>query len=393
MNRTASAGVHRCRSAVSGCSSSKPSPGFQVILRCFTAALGAARSVAKMRSCVVGPHSRDWPRESPSIFTSIGATPAARWAVSSALTRPIVVKKSDAAEGVEHGRTLTSYASETYMHTLGISLLRGRDFTHQEASSGAHVSVISESTARKYWPGEDPIGKHFQLDGHFDGKLTEFQVIGIVKDVRFFNLTRPDPAHVYLAADPAKIYPMLMSVKTDPQSALAAVRNAVGTYDKDLLPSLTLWNMDTMLVNPRRSMSRALAIFAAILALLALSLAGTGIYGVMAYAVSQRTQEIGLRMALGATSSHVLKSVALMGLRPVAAGMIIGIACGGGISGILHSTLASPESSDFLYGLSYYDPLTFLGLACFLAIAALLASLIPALHALRVDPMIALRYE
>ena len=308
-------------------------------------------------------------------------------------TRPIVVKKSDAAEGVEHGRTLTSYASETYMHTLGISLLRGRDFTHQEASSGAHVSVISESTARKYWPGEDPIGKHFQLDGHFDGKLTEFQVIGIVKDVRFFNLTRPDPAHVYLAADPAKIYPMLMSVKTDPQSALAAVRNAVGTYDKDLLPSLTLWNMDTMLVNPRRSMSRALAIFAAILALLALSLAGTGIYGVMAYAVSQRTQEIGLRMALGATSSHVLKSVALMGLRPVAAGMIIGIACGGGISGILHSTLASPESSDFLYGLSYYDPLTFLGLACFLAIAALLASLIPALHALRVDPMIALRYE
>ena len=308
-------------------------------------------------------------------------------------TRPIVVKKSDAVEGAEHGRTLTSSASETYMHTLGISLLRGRDFTYQEASSGAHVSVISESTARKYWPGEDPIGKHFQLDEHFDGKLTEFQVIGIVKDVRFFNLTRPDPAHVYLATDPATIYPMLMSVKTDPQSALAAVRNAVGTYDKDLLPSLTLWNMDTMLVNPRRSMSRALAIFAAILALLALSLAGTGIYGVMAYAVSQRTQEIGVRMALGATPSHVLKSVALMGLRPVAAGMIIGIACGAGISGILHSTLASPESSDFLYGVSYYDPLTFLGLACFLAIVALLASLVPACHALRVDPMIALRYE
>jgi ABC-type antimicrobial peptide transport system permease subunit len=147
------------------------------------------------------------------------------------------------------------------------------------------------------------------------------------------------------------------------------------------------------LVNPRRAMSRALAIFAAILALLALSLAGTGIYGVMAYAVSQRTQEIGVRMALGATSSHVLKSVALMGLRPVAAGMIIGIACGGGISGILHSTLASPESSDFLFGVSYYDPWTFLGLGCFLAIVALLASFVPALQALRIDPMIALRYE
>jgi macrolide transport system ATP-binding/permease protein len=308
-------------------------------------------------------------------------------------TRPIVVKKSNAAEGAEHGRTLTSSASETYLHTLGISLLRGRDFTRQEASTGAHVSVISESTARRYWPGEDPIGKNFQLDEHFDGKLTEYQVIGIVKDVRFFNLTRPDPAHVYLATDQATIYPMLMSVKTDPQSALAAVRNAVSTCDKDLLPGLTLWNVDTMLVNPRRSMSRALAIFALILALLSLSLAGTGIYGVMAYAVSQRTQEIGVRMALGATPWHVLKNVALLGLRPVAAGMIIGIACGGGLSGLLHSTLASPESSDFLFGVSYYDPWTFLGLGCFLAIVALLASFVPALQALRVDPMIALRYE
>ncbi len=308
-------------------------------------------------------------------------------------TAPIVVKKSDTAEGAVHGRTLASYASETYLHTLGISLLRGRNFTGQEASSGAHVSVISESTARRFWPAEDPIGKHFQLDEHFDGKLLEFEVIGVVKDVRFFNLTRTDPAHVYLATDSATILPIMLSVKTDPQSALAAVRNTVGAYDKDLLPSLALWNVDTMLINPRRSMSRALAIFAAILALLALALAGTGIYGVMAYAISQRTQEIGVRMALGARPAHVLKDVALPGLRPVAAGMVIGIAGGAGISAILHSTLASPESSDFLYGVSYYDPLTFLGLSCFLIVVAFLASVMPARHALRVDPMIALRYE
>ena len=308
-------------------------------------------------------------------------------------TPPIVVKKSDTAEGAVHGRTLASYASETYLHTLGISLLRGRNFTRQEASRGAHVSVISESTAHRFWPGEDPIGKHFQLDEHFDGKLSEFEVIGIVKDVRFFNLTRTDPAHVYLATDSAEVLPIVLSVKTDPQSALAAVRNTVGNYDKDLLPSLALWNVDTMFINPRRSMSRALAVFAAILALLALALAGTGIYGVMAYAVSQRTQEIGVRMALGATPAHVLKDVALPGLWPVAAGMVIGIAGGGGISAILHSTLASPESSDFLYGVSYFDPLTFLGLSCFLIVVALLASLVPAHRALKVDPMIALRYE
>ena len=169
-----------------------------------------------------------------------------------------------------------------------------------------------------------------------------------------------------------------MSVKTDPQSALAAVRNAVGTYDGDLLPSLTLWNMDTMLVNPRRSMSRALAIFAAILALLALSLAGTGIYGVMAYAVSQRTQEIGVRMALGATPSDVLKNVALLGLRPVATGMIIGIACGVGISGILHST-ASPNQR-----LSLWRPIMTLDasrLVMFPRYCCSSVSLVPALHA------------
>jgi predicted permease len=306
-------------------------------------------------------------------------------------TPPIVVKKSDAAEGTVHDRTLASYASETYLSTLKISLLRGRNFTRQEAATGAHVAVISESTARRLWQGEDSIGKHFQLDENFDGKLSDFEAIGIAKDVRFSNLTRTDPAHVYLATDPTRILPIL--IKGDPQSVLASVRNAVGSYDQNLLPSLSLWNMDTMLLNPRRSMSKALAMFAAILALLALALAGVGIYGVMAYAVSQRTQEIGVRMALGATPGHVLKSVAWMGLRPVAAGMAVGIACGGAMSGLLHSTLASPETSDFLYGVPYYDPLTFIGLSCFLTVVALSTSLVPALHALKVDPMVALRYE
>ena len=309
-------------------------------------------------------------------------------------TPPIVIKQSVALEGALHSRTLASYASETYFNTLGITLLRGRNFTRQEASTDAHVSVISEATAHRFWPGEDPIGKHFQLDLHFNGKLSDFEVIGIARDVRFANLTRTDPAHVYLATNSTGFYSsILISVKSDPQSALEAVRNAVMASDKNLLPSLSLWNVETMLINPRRSMARALATFAALLALLALLLAGIGIYGVMAYAVSQRTREIGVRMALGATHGHVLKSVALYGLWPVAAGMMIGLAFGAGISGILHSTLASPESSDFLYGVPYYDPWTFLVISCFLTAVALIASLIPARHALKVDPMVALRYE
>jgi ABC-type antimicrobial peptide transport system permease subunit len=199
---------------------------------------------------------------------------------------------------------------------------------------------------------------------------------------------------VYLATDSTGGYSLiLIRVKSDPQSALAAIRNAAGESDKSLLPSLSFWNVETMLVNPRRSMARALAMFATTLALLALALAGIGIYGVMAYVVSQRTQEIGVRMALGAKPGHVLKSVALAGLWPVAAGMIAGFAGGAGMSLLLHSTLASPESSDFLYGVPFYDPWTFLGLSCFLALVALVASLAPALRALKVDPMVALRYE
>ena len=308
-------------------------------------------------------------------------------------TPPIVVKTSSGVQGELRDRTMASYASDSYFATLGIGLLRGRGFTRQEASAGSQVSVISEATARRFWPGEDALGKHFELDEKFDGKLTDFEVIGIAKDIRFANMTRVDPAHVYLPTNAAIVNTTLIRLKGDPSIALAAVHRAVQQTDANLLPGLSLWNADSTLVAPRRSMAEALAAFASILALLALMLAGVGIYGVMAYMVSQRTQEIGVRMALGATAGRVLRSVALPGLRPVGVGMIIGIASGAGLSGYLHSTLASPETNDFLYGVSYYDPWTFAGLACFLALVALVASFAPAMRALKVDPAVALRYE
>jgi macrolide transport system ATP-binding/permease protein len=288
---------------------------------------------------------------------------------------------------------LLLFDEPNHLLPLGITLLRGRDFTNQEASTGAHVAVISEATARQFWPGEDPLGRRFLLDLRFDGKLTEFEVIGIAKDVRFASLTRADPAHVYLATDPTMIYPVLLNVGTNPQTAIAAVWKAVESFDSSLVPSISLWNAETMLVGPQRTLSRALAIFAGSLALLALSLAGIGIYGVMAYVVSQRTREIGVRMALGATSRHVLKDVVLRGLRPVIAGMVIGLGCGAGMSAVLHSTLAAPGASDFLYGVRFYDPWTLLGISCFLVAVSIVASLVPALKAINVDPMVALRYE
>ncbi len=331
----------------------------------------------------------DWFKTLPEVANvSYGTAP-----MMGTWTPPITIRRSGALEGSILDRTLAGYASDNFLNTMGIGLLRGRNFTSQESMTGAHVAVISASTARRFWPNEDPLGKHFQLDMHFDGKLTDFEVIGIVKDVRFANLTRVDPARVYLAADPTLIHEMFLSPRGDQQTALAAVWAHLRTFDSNLLASVSIWNVDDMLLAPQRTLARALATLAGILALLALSLAAIGIYGVMAYVVTQRTQEIGVRIALGATAGRLLRRIALEGLRPVLFGMVIGLAGGAGLSLLLHHSLAFPGSIDFLYGVSFYDPFTFFAITVFLIVVSLVASLGPALKAIRVDPLVALRYE
>ena len=309
-------------------------------------------------------------------------------------TASVVLKESSALRGDEHLRTLASYASRNYLQTLQIPLLRGRDFTRQESDSGAHVAIISQAGARLFWPGQDPLGRHFQVQlQFFESKLTDFEVVGVAKDVRLSSLTRVDSARVYLAPDPTATYPILLNVGANKQAALPAVWKAVSGLDASLLPELSLWNVETMLIRPQRTLARVMAIFAGGLALLAVLMAGVGIYGVMAYVVSQRTQEIGIQMALGARSGHVLRSICWWGLKPVAAGMLAGLACGAALSAVLHSTLSSPSSADFLYGVQFYDPWTFAGITCFLLGVSVLASLVPALRAVRIDPIVALRYE
>jgi ABC-type antimicrobial peptide transport system permease subunit len=140
-------------------------------------------------------------------------------------------------------------------------------------------------------------------------------------------------------------------------------------------------------VRPQLAVSQLPAILAAILAILAVTLAGVGIYGVIAYLVSQRTREIGIRMALGATAGAVLKNIVLHGLRSVFAGMILGLAAAAGLSTLLHAMLVGPEMADVLYGVPFYDPVTFIGLFCFVLGVAAAASTVG------VDPMTALRYE
>ena len=295
--------------------------------------------------------------------------------------------------GDVRGRTLASVANETYLATLGVPLVRGRGFTRADVARNAAVAVISEGTARSFWPARDPLGQRFQLDMNFRGTMTEFEVIGIVKDVRYSNPTRLDPAHVYLTARPRDFEHALLRVRGDAPLALAAIRAEVARADRDLLPSLSLIGIEAGPMRLQKLAVQLCAGFAGVLAAIALLLAGVGIYGVIAFLVSRRTREIGVRMALGADAADVLREVVLGGLRPVAVGIAIGMAGAAALSAVLHSTLSFPGSADLLYGLSAYDPVTFGGLAVFLLLVAAAAGAIPARRAVNVDPAVALRYE
>jgi predicted permease len=303
-------------------------------------------------------------------------------------TPPIVV-------GPLRGRTLASYASETYFETLNIPLVRGRTFTRSEAEQAARLAIVSEATVRRFWPREDPIGKRLKLDLNFRNTFTEFEVVGVTTDVRYANLSRIDPAHVYLACKPGTGFntSLMARIDGDPRRANAAVRAAAGAVDPNLRAGVSTMNLEAGPVELQRSFQRISAMFAAILAALALTLAGVGIYGVMAYLVNQSVKEIGIRIALGAQATNVLFSVVIRGLRPVFCGLILGIGGSAALSAVLHSTLTLPGMPDYLYGVPFYDPATFLGLSFFLATVAAVASTIPARRALSVDPMIALRYE
>jgi predicted permease len=290
-------------------------------------------------------------------------------------------------------RTLANRVSPTYFETLGIPIVRGRTFSRQESETSAPVAIISESTARCVWPGEDPLGKHAKLDLTFHGKWVEFEIVGVAKDVRTANLSRIDPAYFYLPTGLPQRNSILIRTVDDAKNTRAAVRASLEALDKTLAPSLSMGSLEEFVVSKQRLMAKTYAMFAVMLASLALALAGVGIYGVMSYLVSQQVREIGIRMALGATASNVVASVVREGLRPVFLGAVAGLVLAAGVSTILRATLIFPGTTDMLFGVSVFDPLTFLGLSAFLSLVAIVASAIPARRATKVDPMVALRYE
>ena len=276
--------------------------------------------------------------------------------------------------------------SPGYFSTMGIPILKGRDFTEQDKADSPYVVVISEKTARHFWPGEDPIGKQLK-PGSATTDTPWREVIGVVKDVRQNDFVEQPKMQMYFSPEQINNFifaPNALVVRTSvaPLSLAATVRNTVWTIDKDQ-PVSDIRSMEEI-VSEAVARQRFSMLLLGIFASLALVLAAVGIYGVMSYSVAQRTHEIGIRMALGAQKSDVLKLTVGQGLKLVSIGVAIGL---------LAALILTRVMSSLLFGISATDPATFVTISMVLVSVALLASYIPARRAMIVDPMFALRYQ
>jgi putative ABC transport system permease protein len=271
--------------------------------------------------------------------------------------------------------------SPDYLRAMRIPLLAGREFSERDGPTAPLVVLISESTARSIWPNEDPIGKRVRMGGP-NGPLRT--IVGITGDVTHTGLDTPPGLEAYVPEAQWTSSDMLLVVRTptDPKPLLETVRNQIWTVDKEL-PIYRVATMD-QLVSASVAQRRFTLVLLSMMALLAATLAALGIYSVMSYSVTQRTQEIGIRMALGAKSSDVLRLVVGQGMLLALGGIVVGLAAAAALTRLM---------SALLFGISVTDPVTFAAIAVALAVVALGACLVPARRATKLDPMIALRYE
>ena len=277
----------------------------------------------------------------------------------------------------------------SYFRTLEIRLLRGRTFTDRDTRGGAPVIVINEEMARRYFKGEDPLGKRILIQEILYGQPglgpeIPWEVVGIVGDEQTGSLIDTKSPGVYVTFDqsPTNDLNMVLRASLDPRMLTSAIHAAVHAVDKDqaIADLETLEQIKSGTVSSDRMQTMLLAIFAA----LALLLAAIGIYGVISYSVTQRTHELGIRAALGASRGSLLGMVILRGMQLTLIGLAIGAAGALALTRLLAS---------LLFGISPRDPVTLIGVAAVLSAVALLACYIPARRAAAVDPLVALRYE
>lgn len=263
--------------------------------------------------------------------------------------------------------------SPSYFGTMGIPLLKGRVFTDRDNTDGPAVVLIDETLARRYFPDEDPVGKHLHMGDATRVPREVVGVVGGVRDTGYERQPRPTIYFPYLQS-PSQTMSMVIRSASPPESLLPAIKNAIWSVDNDQ-PVFNVRTMDEII-------SRVVLL--GVLAFLALALAGVGIYGVTSYSVSQRTHEIGVRVALGAQREDVLKLVVGQGVIFALSGMGIGM---------VGALVLTRFLSSLLYDVKPTDPLTFIGASLVLTAVTLAASYIPARRATKVDPMVALRYE
>jgi putative ABC transport system permease protein len=269
-----------------------------------------------------------------------------------------------------------------YFKTMGIPLLKGRIFSEADAHGSGVLAVVNEALARTVFSGQEPIGKHIL---NFGPQVNDIQIVGVVGNVRHVGLDTPPRPEVYLPFGQGhwpSVFMVVRSQVSEPLALAMAAQSAVARVNKDI-PLANLRTMDEVIassVQPRRFVMQLLSIFAG----MAMLLAAIGLYGVMSYSTSQRTHEIGIRMALGAHKTDVVKLVVRQGMTLA----IIGIAVGGAASAGLSRLM-----SRFLYGTGTADPYVFAAVVALLASVALAANYFPARRAAKVDPMVALRYE
>jgi putative ABC transport system permease protein len=273
-------------------------------------------------------------------------------------------------------------ATPGYLETLRIPLRRGRTITADDHATAANVAVISESAARLYWPGEDPIGQRIRLHVGTFGREGEREIVGVVGDVRAGRIeTAPAPL-VYVPHAQYVFEFMTVFVRTpgDPASLAPLVRERLASMDRNVAigriqPATAL--LDAAVAQPRFRML-LLGLFAAT----ALALAALGLYGVMAFGVTQRRSEIGLRIALGANRREVVGLILRQAMGPVAVGIAVGLTAAAALAGLIRG---------LLFEVTPFDPLTFAGVPLLLVIVAAIACYVPARRAASVDPLVALR--
>ena len=300
---------------------------------------------------------------------------------------PVELEGAHEAQAGDEIRMYRHRVTPGFFSTLGIPLVKGRDFTADDHAQAPRVVIISESMARRYWPNEDPIGKRLREDSRGTSTPNPWlSIVGVVGEVKYRGLPQnpnADPDVYYpLPQSPVGNLFLVARSGIDPNSLVSGVRGVLQKLDPNL-PAYEVTMMAEQVTN-QTTRSRFSAWLLSVFGALGLVLAAVGIYSVMAYAVEQRSREIGVRVALGARATDVLKMVIGQGMRLA----LLGVALGLGAALVLTQLM-----KQLLFGVTAVDPLTYGAIALLLTLVALLACWIPARRATKVDPMIALRCE